>query len=67
MRKSATQIKVAKVTGVTQSTVSGWERGIDLPVYGRLSSIALAYGIARPRLTALWLAQLGASEGAAAA
>lgn len=54
-RKASTQVAIADALDVTQATVSGWERGEDLPRPERLEDVAKAYGISPRRLRSLWL------------
>ena len=55
-----TQQRVAAAIGVKQASVSGWERGPDLPRGDRLATISAAYKVGEARLRSLWMQQLGA-------
>lgn len=56
-RMKLTQQAAADALGVKQASVSGWERGPDLPRVERLESIARKYGGDERRLRALWIKQ----------
>lgn len=58
-RAAATQVAIAKALNVAQATVSGWERGEDLPKPERLPTVAKVYAINEKRLKSLWLASVG--------
>ncbi len=54
--KDGTQVAIAKVAGVRQASVSGWERGADMPAIEKLPAVALAYRVPLRRVRALWMA-----------
>jgi len=62
-RSKLTQQEAAEAIGVRQASVSGWERGSDMPRGDRLTKIARAYAMPEGRLRSLWMKQLG-SEAA---
>lgn len=56
-RAKKSQQATADAIGVKQASVSGWERGPDLPRVERLESIARLLGGDERRLRALWIKQ----------
>lgn len=59
-----TQVAIAKVANVRQASVSGWERGVDMPGIKKLPDVARAYRVPLRRVRALWWASKSASAAA---
>ena len=44
-RKKLTQVELAEMLGVTQSTISGWKNGLRMPRTKQIKPLAKALGV----------------------